>query len=246
MPTMTDTHRTLTGGVSLEPVYVRHGTEQLAAILTVPAHPRGLVALLQGFGATRSHRNRLWTWISTDLAGRGIASVRFDYPGMGDSTGEPGWDLSTPPTEAAARVVDVACRMLGANEYEVAGNCIGARMGLAIGAADPRRTSVAVVLPGTLDGVLDPEPPGSGVDRIATALQPAPLLARAVRGLARRRAEHRVRLAPDIGVVLARKPVFFFFLGRPQMWADLNQAVRRVAERAGPEAARRAFRTYVT
>src|SRR5947207_11698049 len=156
MPTMTDTHRTLTGGVSLEPVYVRHGTEQLAAILTVPAHPRGLVALLQGFGATRSHRNRLWTWISTDLAGRGIASVRFDYPGMGDSTGEPGWDLSTPPTEAAARVVDVACRMLGANEYEVAGNCIESRMELDIGEANRSCTSVADVLPGSLDRFMDP------------------------------------------------------------------------------------------
>src|SRR2546421_331630 len=114
---MTDTERTMSDRPALEPVYVRHGNERLAAILTVPARPRALVALLQGFGATRSHRNRLWTWISNDLAEQGIASVRFDYPGMGDSTGVADWDLNDPPTDAAARVVDAACEMLGANQY---------------------------------------------------------------------------------------------------------------------------------
>ena len=118
-------------------------------------------------------------------------------------------------------------------------------MGLAIAAADRRCTSVAVVLPGTLDGVLDPEPRGGGVDRFATALQPAPLLARAVRGLARRRAEHRVRLTRDVGTVLGRTPVFFFFLGRPQMWSDLDHALWRVVQKGGSQAARNAFRTYV-
>src|SRR5207248_11294939 len=97
--TMSDTERALTDKPSLEAVYVRHGNERLAAILTVPRRPRGLVALLQGFGATRSHRNRLWTWISDDLAGRGMATVRFDYPGMGDSTGDADWDLNDPPTD---------------------------------------------------------------------------------------------------------------------------------------------------
>ena len=62
--------------------------EHLAAMLTVPDAPsRGLVLLLQGLGPPRSHRYQLWTRTARALAERGIASVRMDYPQVGDSTG---------------------------------------------------------------------------------------------------------------------------------------------------------------
>ena len=109
------------------PVFVPHEDEHLAAVITVPdSHPRALVHLLQGGGGqSRSHRNRTWVRLARGLADKGIASVRMDYPGLGDSTGIPTFEVESPPVEAALAVARVSLRAVGVDTFAVVGNCIG-------------------------------------------------------------------------------------------------------------------------
>jgi pimeloyl-ACP methyl ester carboxylesterase len=67
---------------SEHPIFVPHRSDHVAAVISLPAStPRGLVLLIQGGVAPRSHRNRLWTRIARDLAQRGVASVRMECMG---------------------------------------------------------------------------------------------------------------------------------------------------------------------
>lgn len=53
-----------------------------------PAHGWPLLLLLHGFTGSRSSEHRLFPLFSRYLAGLGIASVRFDFRGSGDSQGD--------------------------------------------------------------------------------------------------------------------------------------------------------------
>jgi pimeloyl-ACP methyl ester carboxylesterase len=225
-----------TRDATVEPLFVTHAGVHLAAAITLPSRPVALAVLLQGFGAPRSHRNRLWTFTAADLAAHGIASVRFDYPGMGDSTGQAGWELDAPPTDAARAVIEKALEMVGVERFAVAGNCMGARMAVAIGATDPGCNSVGVILPGTLDGIIDVDQPGTALSRIAPILRGAPRLQRVANGLGRRRSEHRLRLIRDIPALLGSKPMLLLMLGSDEMWRRIHGAVQSVASRVGSPA----------
>jgi pimeloyl-ACP methyl ester carboxylesterase len=214
----------------LEPIFVRHRTSYLAAALVVPPECTKLVVLLQGFGTSRSHRNRLWTMTAADLAQRGIATVRFDYPGMGDSTGSRNYGFDDPPLDAARRVIDVAREAVGLEHFAIAGNCLGARMALAIGASDPSCRGVGVLLPGTLEGIVRAEDEWPA--QLGTLLDKRVGLARKVIGLATRRAERRLRLAPDVVTVLGSKPVLVLYVGPDDVWRHVQSAFRSVAPRS--------------
>jgi pimeloyl-ACP methyl ester carboxylesterase len=141
------------------PLFVPYGDEHVAAVLTLPdGDPRGLVLLLQLFGVGRSHKNGLWTRTSRSLARRGLASVRIDYLGLGDSTGGVlpvvGWD-NLAVGECLA-VTEVAADLIGVESIAVAGNCYGARTALAFAARLWTCVAVAVVPPGVMDAVLEP------------------------------------------------------------------------------------------
>lgn len=116
--------------------FVPCGQEFLATTVTVPdTEPRGLVSLCTGIGAVRSHRFQMWARVAEDLAARGIASVRFEYAGMHDSTGS----VSRPMldedwTDQLRAVVDFAKRATGTSPVIAAGNCIGATMSLQLAA----------------------------------------------------------------------------------------------------------------
>src|SRR5206468_3179120 len=71
------------------PVFVPSRGERIGAVIAVPdADPRGLVLLMPGGGgAPRAHRYAMYTKVARGLAERGIASVRMDWRGVGDSTG---------------------------------------------------------------------------------------------------------------------------------------------------------------
>jgi pimeloyl-ACP methyl ester carboxylesterase len=126
--------------VTEHPLFVPYEGEAVAAVLTVPdGPPRGVVVLLQGLGpSTRSHRHRLWPRTARRLAERGIATVRLDYPGIGDSTGDPVpsgvWDV---PVEQARAVTRLALGLLGVEAWGFAGNCWGVRTGMRLAAALP-------------------------------------------------------------------------------------------------------------
>src|SRR5256885_88632 len=87
---------------------------------------------MQGLGAPRSHRYSLWTRIARTVAARGLASVRFDYRGMGDSTGTCIADLNQPPVKEAIEVVQRTVETIDVPRVAVVGNCMGARAALGL------------------------------------------------------------------------------------------------------------------
>jgi uncharacterized protein len=129
------------------PVFVPLGDDRLAAALTVPqGEPRGLILLMTGLGAHRSHRFGIWTRTARLLAERGIASIRFDYRGVGESTGELGtWRMSDVPTDQALAVLRFGMSATGADRVAAAGNCGGAWTALLVGARTPECVGVAFI-----------------------------------------------------------------------------------------------------
>ncbi|MBA3728545.1 MAG: alpha/beta fold hydrolase [Actinobacteria bacterium] len=139
------------------PLFVPFRGDHLAAVVTTPEQTaRGLVVFLQGAGgATRTHRYRLWTRAARRLAGDGIASVRMDYRGIGDSTGAYAFEMEAPPVEEALTVVTLVLDRLGLDGFGVVGNCIGARTAFGLAARTESCRSVACILPMALGPVLE-------------------------------------------------------------------------------------------
>jgi len=138
--------------VTEHPVFVPHGDGHLAAVVTVPdGWPRGLVALLPGIGAGRAHRFQVWALTARELGRRGIASVRIDWEGVGDSSGDVdawGWGVERSLFAQANAVVDVARRAVGDVPTAATGNCSGARIAMLMGAESPGCLgSVCLLLP---------------------------------------------------------------------------------------------------
>ncbi len=122
------------------PLFVPFGPDHLAAVLTVPDdEPDGLVALLTGGSAARSHRFQIWTRTARRLAEeRGLASVRLDWRGTGDSTGAlPEWHITEVPVDQVVAVLELAQRATGVARIGVTGNCMGARVALGVAAQMP-------------------------------------------------------------------------------------------------------------
>jgi pimeloyl-ACP methyl ester carboxylesterase len=137
------------------PLFVPHGDEHLAALLTMPeGEPAGLVVLLTGIGAPRSHRFQMWTVLARRLADVGLASIRFDYHGMGDSTGNafawgPDWTDFVP-----GEVLTVAregLRVSGTDRVAVVGNCAGAELALRMAAEMPECVGALCILLAVLE-----------------------------------------------------------------------------------------------
>jgi alpha/beta superfamily hydrolase len=72
-----------------ELVFVPAGSQTMAGVLTVPAHPIGLTAIIPwGAGAfPSSARNQFRTRLAREIAELGIHAFRFDYPGVGEADG---------------------------------------------------------------------------------------------------------------------------------------------------------------
>lgn len=124
------------------PLFIPHGEEHLAGVLTAPDHAaRGLVLLLTGVGAPRSHRFQMWARLARLLADEGLASLRLDYLGMGDSTSPPppvwsgGWERSLLPQLQTAATT--AMEALSVDRMAAIGNCGGAYLSLRLAAEFP-------------------------------------------------------------------------------------------------------------
>lgn len=131
------------------PVFVPWEDEHLAAIISVPDGPaRGLAVLSTGVGAPRSHRFQMWAKAAERLADRGIASVRWEYVGMNDSTGDVvDVMLANIPLEPALAVTRFALEAVGGGRVVFAGNCIGAELALFAAAEMPESIGALCILP---------------------------------------------------------------------------------------------------
>jgi pimeloyl-ACP methyl ester carboxylesterase len=126
----------VTRGYAEYPVFVRADGERLAGVICAPAgelEDLGVV-LLTGANYTRTHRNRMWVRAARELAERGIPSIRFDYHGVGDSTGQVIIELEVALDADANAAADLLKAATGISRLAFASTCFGGRTAMAVGA----------------------------------------------------------------------------------------------------------------
>ena len=223
-------------GVNEHPAFVPFDTEHLATLVTIPDEaPSGLVLLLQGGGgAPRSHRYRLWTRMARELARFGIASVRLDYVGIGDSTGSLELAMRNPPVDQAMAVVRYWTDLLGTNKVGVVGNCIGARAAFMLAARMPDCEAVACILPISLGPILREQPAAlrAGSSSAWSNRPPRSVVGHTVRRL--RRASGHVPpaiLIPDVAAAASKADLLFLHGGTEASRQRLSRAVEALPHR---------------
>ena len=128
------------------PVFVPAGGERLAAVICAPAgevEDLGVV-LLTGGNYTRTHRNRMWVRAARELAARGVPSIRFDYHGVGDSTGRVVLQLEEPLDTDANGAADLLRRATGVSRLAFVATCFGGRTAMAAAAGRDDVGSITV------------------------------------------------------------------------------------------------------
>ena len=88
-------------------VIFRCGDDALIGIVTIPAQPKKTALLIVVGGPQyRAGSHRQFVLLARILAAAGYASLRFDFRGMGDSTGtSPGFEHSQPDIAAATEAL---------------------------------------------------------------------------------------------------------------------------------------------
>jgi pimeloyl-ACP methyl ester carboxylesterase len=212
--------------MNVHPVFVPVDGAHVAATICLPdGRARGLAVLLQGFGAMRSHRNRLWTRTSADLAARGIASVRLDYPGLGDSTGTRVHSMRQPPVRAVTAAIKVALDAAGVDSYCVVGNCLGARTALLIAERMPCCVGVGLILPEDLHSIVREEPSRVGSSAFKQVVRTIRPLRRLAHLVANRAARRSIRLMPEIEALMDEVRMLFLFIGTGETWRRLESVL---------------------
>jgi dienelactone hydrolase len=140
---------------------------------TIVSEPEGVardaVVLLQGPGAPcRAGVNSNWARLGRELAGRGIAVLRFDFTAEGDSTmvgedvpREPGWRQET-NLGILRELAPWFRERVGVSDLILAGTCHGARVGLEFAAEDASVKSSFTIVP-----YLWSVPPSMRADKLA-------------------------------------------------------------------------------
>ena len=201
------------------PIWVPLDSGHLAAVVTVPSRrPRALVALLpEGGAAPRSHRHRLWTRIARALAERGLASVRFDYPNIGDSTGNALVDWDSPPVEEAMAVVQVGTAVTGVSSIATVGNCLGARTALGVAGRMDACKATVIFVQGEADCLVlgNTQQSAAIADRrlLPPVLRVKLLLRRTVRWVYQRLLARDFGFASEAETIFNSKPCLLLLLG---------------------------------
>jgi exosortase A-associated hydrolase 1 len=133
----------------------RCGDDWLYGILSRPAGEcrRGVLVVVGG-PQYRAGSHRQFTLLARTLAGRGIATLRFDYRGMGDSQGEMR-DFETVQEDLRAAIDAFMEAMPGMQEVVLWGLCDGASAIAMYAGNDPRVSGVVLLNPWvrTTDGL---------------------------------------------------------------------------------------------
>jgi pimeloyl-ACP methyl ester carboxylesterase len=116
------------------PVFFRSGTETLFGILTEPTTEAIGIAAIQVPGGAQgpsTGRNQTAARLSRRLAAEGYHAFRFDYHGVGESTGTvERFRLNEPFDQDVAGGIDWL-RTVGIERFVLIGGCFGARTALA-------------------------------------------------------------------------------------------------------------------
>lgn len=136
------------------PVFVEARGRQVAAVVTVPEEPpRGIVISLVGIGRHNLIGSTLCAQLSERVVEHGLASIRLDYSGSGDSPGlVPTWTLSDVDAvvDEARAVLSVASEALHVDRFAVVGTCYGSRVALSL-VSDPSCTGAICLGPPVLE-----------------------------------------------------------------------------------------------
>lgn len=220
------------------PVFVPYRSEHLAAVITLPDEAaRGLVTLSTGLGATRSHRFGMWTRTARRLAeGHAVASVRWEYPGVGDSTGDIWtWGLNHLPLDATEVATRFAMDALGVERVAAAGNCLGSWASLTLASRMPECIGACLIRMPVLEaggaGRLKRASKRSKLLRAARRSRPIRVIAKPLSGARRGPVLPLVRDAFPGALAHGR---LMFLYGEDDF--TFNPSVRRALERMAAEA----------
>ena len=123
-----------TATVVEQPVFVTVGDDMLFAVHSQPAKPRGVGVILIHGGDTVNvslRRNDLTVRLARALAADGYDVVRFDYHGLGESTGTAGEYHLERPFSGDAVAVAGYLRSRGIDQMVLTGACFSSRTALA-------------------------------------------------------------------------------------------------------------------
>lgn len=198
------------------PLFIPFGGEHLAAVATLPDEdPAGLVLLATGTGAPRSHRFQLWTTAARRLAERGLATIRMDYLGIGDSTGripERNMGELGQRMDEAVAVSQFAMRALGTERLAVLGNCSGGLVVLGAAVRLPTCIGTVCILPRILQPTsLNRMVIGMRGSRLASVIRSNALLRRLSAPLKGRKGKAGSVIRDSMGAVLERGRLLFVY-----------------------------------
>jgi exosortase A-associated hydrolase 1 len=130
-----------------QPVTFACGQDWLLGIVTRPEKPRSRGVLIAVGGPQyRAGSHRQFVLLANELAAQGYAVMRFDYRGMGDSTGEPRTFENV--EEDLRRAVDhFLARVPEVTEVVIWGLCDAASAALFYSHQDPRVTGMVLLNP---------------------------------------------------------------------------------------------------
>ncbi len=136
------------------PLFVEAEGGHVASVVTVPdGDPRGIVISMAATGRHNLIGSTLSTHLSQRVVEYGLASVRLDYSGVGDSPGlVPTWLLSD--VDAAAQqtraVLTTAMETLDVSHFTAVGTCYGSRVALSL-VSDPSCLGAICLAPPVLE-----------------------------------------------------------------------------------------------
>ena len=123
------------------------GSERLVAVMSVPDRPvpRGVLVVVGG-PQYRAGSHRQFTLLCRALAGQGIATMRFDYRGMGDSQGEMR-TFEDVGQDIRAAIDEFFIQLPEMREVVIWGLCDAASAALFYAHLDPRVSGVVLLNP---------------------------------------------------------------------------------------------------
>lgn len=132
-----------------DPVVFGTGARLLGVVTVPPSAPAPVAAVFLTAGLLHHvGPHRTYVQLARHLASRGLASIRFDRSGIGDS--EPRTDglrFSEAAVIEAREAMDVVQERLGIDRFVIIGICSGATQALLVAARDPRTVGVIAVNP---------------------------------------------------------------------------------------------------
>jgi pimeloyl-ACP methyl ester carboxylesterase len=131
------------------PAFFQAGEETLFGVLTSPAtgdQPPSttVVFLAGGWHTTSADRNRTFVRMARELAADGLSAFRFDYHGIGESTGVHGPFRLREPDVLDLQAALEWLRTRGTQRFVLVGVCFGARTALQV--AQKREDVEGIVL----------------------------------------------------------------------------------------------------